>query len=138
MFSGSTSGEGLNMVTSVEVSQDGRFLYASAWRAATITVFERDADSGELTEVQKLVDAENLQGATALRLSPDGRMAVASAFSSKTTVLYRRDADTGKLTRLDVATQWHRRCHRTQLGDRHGVLARLEICLYDRLARRRR
>jgi 6-phosphogluconolactonase (cycloisomerase 2 family) len=91
------------MVTSVEVSQDGRFLYASAWRAATITVFERNPDSGELTEVQKLVDAENLQGATALRLSPDGRMAVASAFTSETTVLYRRDADTGKLTRLDVA-----------------------------------
>jgi 6-phosphogluconolactonase (cycloisomerase 2 family) len=102
-FTGSTSGDGLNMVTSVEVSQDGKFLYASAWQAATITVFQRNAKLGELTEVQKLVDPENLLGATAVRLSPDGRMAVASAFGSKTTVLYRRDADGGKLTRLDVA-----------------------------------
>ncbi|MFV1969240.1 MAG: beta-propeller fold lactonase family protein [Pirellulaceae bacterium] len=102
-FSGSISGDGLRMVTSVEVSGDGKFLYASAWRAATITVFRREAMSGELTQVQELTDYGNLQGATAVRLSPDGRFAVSSAFRSKTAVLYRRDPQDGKLTQLDVA-----------------------------------
>lgn len=102
-FVSKVTDDALSKVTSVEISKDGKFLYASAWDAATITVFRRDADSGALTEVQKVVDAENLSGSTALRLSEDGKMAAASAFRSQTAVLYRRDADTGKLNRVDVA-----------------------------------
>ncbi len=102
-YTHSTSSDGLKTVTSVEVSGDGRFLYASAWQPATITVFRREAMSGELTQVQELKDPQNLQGATAVRLSPDGRLAVASAFGSKTAVLFRRNPEDGKLTQLDVA-----------------------------------
>jgi 6-phosphogluconolactonase (cycloisomerase 2 family) len=94
--------EGLDMVTSVECSPDGKFLYASAWQAATITVCSRDPDSGKLKIIQEIKDPD-LRGATATRLSSDGKYAVASAFSSKTAVLFGRDAETGKLKRLDVA-----------------------------------
>lgn len=102
-FVGSTKRDKLQMVTSVEVSADGKFLYASAWRPATITVFERDAVSGQLKQVQELTDPEHLQGTTALRISPDGQYAVASAFSARTAVLFRRDAKSGKLKKLNVA-----------------------------------
>ena len=99
----SVSRDGLHMVTSVEVSPDGKFLYASAWQVATISVFQRDPMSGELQFVQELSDPDILNGATAVRLSPKGRFAVASAFRSQTAVLYRRDPMDGKLARLDVA-----------------------------------
>ena len=91
------------MVTSVEVSRDGKFLYAAAWRAEAISVFQRDLATGELTEVQELTDADNLAGVTAVRLSPDGRYAAAAAFGSQCVELYRRDPLNGKLTKLDHA-----------------------------------
>lgn len=102
-FVGKTTADGLDMVTSVEISDDGRFLYAAAWQAATITVFERNANTGELTLVQELTDRDNLYGSAAIRLSPGGRLAAATAFRSQSVVLFQRDAETGKLTKLDVA-----------------------------------
>ena len=51
----SISRDSPQMVTSVEVSRDERFLYAAAWQAAAITVFQRDMVTGELTHVQQLV-----------------------------------------------------------------------------------
>ncbi|MEO1971650.1 MAG: beta-propeller fold lactonase family protein, partial [Pirellulaceae bacterium] len=91
------------MVTSVEVSRDGKFLYAAAWQAAAITVFQRDLVTGELTPVQELTDAETLAGVVAVRLSPDGRYAAAAAFRSQCVELYRSNPLNGKLTQLDHA-----------------------------------
>jgi 6-phosphogluconolactonase (cycloisomerase 2 family) len=93
----------LRMVTSVEVSNDGRFLYSAAWQAAAITVFERNRLTGELTHVQEIVDPRGLLGVTALRLSPDGRYAAATSFRSQCLVLYRRNPQDGKLQRLSLA-----------------------------------
>src|SRR5262245_57579057 len=97
--------EDLDAPTSVVVSPDGKFLYASAWRSASHVVFKRDAASGKLEHVQTLSDAALLDGATDLRLSPDGRFAAAAAFRSQSVVLYRRDAKSGKLTQLDSKLQ---------------------------------
>ncbi len=69
----SISRDSLQMVTSVEVSRDGKFLYAAAWQAAAITVFQRDLVTGELTQVQELTDADNMDGDESVILSPDGR-----------------------------------------------------------------
>ena len=91
------------MVTSVEVSRDGKSLYAAAWQAAAITVFRRDLVTGELTHVQELTDADNLGGVTSVRLSPDGRYAAATAFRSQCVESYRRDPRNGKLTKLGHA-----------------------------------
>ncbi len=91
----------LGAPTSVVVSPDGKFLYASAWKSASHVVFKRDAASGKLEHVQTLSDAALLDGATDLRLSPDGKLAAAAAFRSQSVVLYRRDAKSGKLTQLD-------------------------------------
>ncbi|HIK95826.1 MAG TPA: hypothetical protein EYG03_28095 [Planctomycetes bacterium] len=99
----SISRDSLQMVTSVEVSRDGKFLYAAAWQAAAITVFQRDLVTGELTPVQELTDAETLAGVVAVRLSPDGRYAAAAAFRSQCVELYRSNPLNGKLTQLDHA-----------------------------------
>ena len=43
------------------VDEDGKFLYAAAWKAAAINVYQRDLRSGRLTHVQEIVD-EGSQG----------------------------------------------------------------------------
>jgi 6-phosphogluconolactonase (cycloisomerase 2 family) len=92
----------LGAVTSVEVSPDGKFLYASAWRSATHVVFRRDATTGKLEHLQTVEDRERLDGATALRLAKESDLAAAASFRSKCVVLYRRDKMSGELTRLDA------------------------------------
>ena len=110
-FVDSVKRDDLMGVTSVEVSSDGKFLYASAYIAATINVFKRDAKSGRLKHVQSITDFASLRGATGVRLSPDGRYAAAGAFGSRTCVLYRRDPKDGKLALADVARDGQNRVH---------------------------
>jgi 6-phosphogluconolactonase (cycloisomerase 2 family) len=93
----------LDAVVSVTLSEDGKFLYAASWRAATITVFARDPETGKLRHRQTVYSEAVLGGTTSIALSPGGRHAIAAAFSSKTAVLYRRSAETGELTQADVA-----------------------------------
>src|SRR5262249_49569221 len=82
---------------------DGRFLYASSWRLAIVTVFARDPETGKLELKQTITDPDNLNGVTGFSLSPDSQLAIATAFSSKTTVLYSRNPENGLLARLDTA-----------------------------------
>ncbi len=93
----------LDSVNTSVISPDGKFLYASAWKLATISVFSRDARTGRLESKQTTTDPENLGGVTGLTLSPDGNVAVAAAFQSRTAVLYLRDRNEGLLGRLDIA-----------------------------------
>jgi 6-phosphogluconolactonase (cycloisomerase 2 family) len=93
--------ESLGGVVGLEISSDGRFLYASAYTKATLHVFAIDQQNGQLTLVEEITDRNKLQGATAFSLSPDGKLGVASAFTSSAVTLYQRDPTTGKLTLLD-------------------------------------
>ena len=102
-FVDSVHQDDLATVTSVQVSDDGKFLYASAWNTATIVVFKRDVGSGMLTPVQELTDRENQQGVTGVRLSPNRRFAVSSAFRSQTISLFRRLHQDGTLERVSLA-----------------------------------
>ena len=95
----------LDAVTSVVVSSDGRFLYASAYQAASHVVFSRDQKTGKLTHIQTVQNVERLAGATALRLSRDERFAVAAAWRSKAISLYSRDKESGKLVFSDSKQQ---------------------------------
>lgn len=70
---------GLNL----QVSGDGRFLYLTARRDSTVTVFERDPDNGELDYVEQLAEfagerpgsgySFNLYGASSMVLLPDSQ-----------------------------------------------------------------
>lgn len=85
--------------TSVVLSPDGKFLYASGYRPGNHVVFARDAVTGEISHVQT-IENELTQGATSLRLSQDGRFATATPFGSRAVLLYERDSETGKLELL--------------------------------------
>lgn len=101
----STEREDLDAVTSVVISSDGRFLYTSAYQAASHVVFARDMKSGELSHVQTVFERDLSQGATSLRLSKDNRFAVTAAFRSQAVTLYSRNEETGRLEYLDSKQQ---------------------------------
>ena len=92
----------LDGVVTSSITPDGKFLYASSWKAATLDAFARDPKTGRLELKQTINDSEILGGATGLALSPDGDLAVTGAFQSKAIVLYLRDRTKGLLSRLDM------------------------------------
>ncbi len=92
----------LQGVVTAEVSADGKFVYAAAWKVNAVTVFRRNESTGALSHVQTVAGPENLGGGICLRQSPDGSLGVAVAFQSKTVVLYERDAKEGTLRELEV------------------------------------
>lgn len=103
VFESSVTRDDLQGLNSVEVSADGRFVYATPWSLGAIVVFERSAGKGALTHVQTLRDPGLLAGDTSIAFSPSSDYAVAACFNARTAVLMRRDAKTGKLTILDSA-----------------------------------
>jgi 6-phosphogluconolactonase (cycloisomerase 2 family) len=92
----------LRSVCCVNLSPDGKHLYAAAWQANCVSVYRCDAETGRLEHLQSLVSDQDLQGVTSVRISSDGRHAVAAAFRSRTLVLFERDPMSGKLTIRDV------------------------------------
>jgi DNA-binding beta-propeller fold protein YncE len=96
---GCAGARNLDGATDVDVSSDGRFVYATSFRGDAITAFTRDATTGALTELGCLAQggrsgctaARGLDGAYDLALSRDGRnVYVASRFSRAVAVLARR------------------------------------------------
>jgi 6-phosphogluconolactonase (cycloisomerase 2 family) len=100
---GSVPRDELDSVVTALVSPDGKFLYASSWKMATIAMYARDSETGTRTLKQSIADPENLAGVTGLALNADGSLAVATAFEAKTVVLFTRNPESGLLGRVDVA-----------------------------------
>jgi 6-phosphogluconolactonase (cycloisomerase 2 family) len=96
--------EDLQGVNSVEVSADGRYLYATPWQRGAVVVFRREARDGRLKHVQTLADAR-LAGDTGVAFSPSGQYAVAACFNAKTTVLMNCDTNSGELKILHAVRQ---------------------------------
>lgn len=95
---GEISHEGLMGAVTVVLSPDGKFVYVPGHIAASINVFRRDAETGQLEHQQSVVDKVGLEGVVSLHLSSDGKYAVAAACRAKSIALYRRDKTTGELT----------------------------------------
>ena len=84
---------------------DGKFLYASSWKAATITVFaSRPGEWKARAPADDHRQRQILASATAVALSHHGRLVAVPAFQSRAVSLYRRDTASGELTQIDVAT----------------------------------
>jgi 6-phosphogluconolactonase (cycloisomerase 2 family) len=92
----------LRSVTSVAVSNDGKFLYAAAFNASAVAVLTRDPQTG-LLDGQDEITTPDLQAAVRVNLSKNNEYAVASAFGANAITLFKRDATTGRLTILDTA-----------------------------------
>ncbi len=77
--------EGLNGATDLQVSNDGTYLYVSAFAANAVSVFERDLTTGELNQLSVAIDGmENtngIQGASSVNLTSNGQHIYATGFS---------------------------------------------------------
>ena len=95
----------LKGIVSVDISRDGRHLYAAAYQAKSIGVFARDAQTGLLERIETVSEPAVFDGITAARLSPDNRFLVTAAFRSNAVALYSRDPKTGKLTKAGTVVR---------------------------------
>ncbi|MEO7317651.1 MAG: beta-propeller fold lactonase family protein, partial [Chthoniobacteraceae bacterium] len=98
------SSEELRAVTSVRVSDDGKFLYAAAYQSSAVAVFKRNATTGQI-EADASIETPELAAAVSVRLSPDNKLAAVAAFRANAINLFKRDAETGELIFLDVAVE---------------------------------
>jgi 6-phosphogluconolactonase (cycloisomerase 2 family) len=89
----------LRGVTSIAISEDGKFLYSAAFQASTVLAFKRDLETGLLT-LDDAFAGPSLAAAVRIRLSEDGNYAVTSAFAANTVTVFKRDSANGRLTVL--------------------------------------
>ncbi len=87
---------------SVALSPDGQFLYAAASGDDSLTVFRRDAISGDLSAVQTLTDGvdgvDGLDSARTVIVSPDGAMILVASSNDDAVAGFLRNPTTGLLT----------------------------------------
>ena len=99
-------GNALSGATDVEVSPDGKFVYAASYDAGGVAIFERNEATGALRQVgcvrpvRTCTSARALSGASAVALSPDGENAYVAAYDSNAVVMFERDVATGLLKQL--------------------------------------
>ncbi|MFJ5361041.1 beta-propeller fold lactonase family protein [Pectobacterium sp. CHL-2024] len=91
-----TAISGLGTVTAAARTTDGLALYVSDDKGA-ITLFQRDANSGELTYVRTFAAAEGVTGISQLQVSAEGNSVYALRADSNAIVWFSRDAN-GELT----------------------------------------
>ena len=94
----------LNGAYSVTVSPCGKNVYAVSHSSSvgTIVYWDRNMDTGELTNQVNLIDSTNLEYPINIVISPDGKNAyVADYVADGRLVYYTRDTETGALTYQD-------------------------------------
>lgn len=93
--------EGLFGLGGVEVSPDGRHVYACAGFGSSVAAFERDPATGELTFVE--AEFEGVDGVSGIfvavwvQVSPDGEFVYVAGAASDAVAIFRRDKLTGEL-----------------------------------------
>ncbi len=91
----------LQGVRAAAISPDGEFLYAAAATSRSLVSFQRDTSTGQLTQIQQLVDdvdgVRGLEAAWALALSPDGRHLYAAGRVDDAVSVFARDDQSGEL-----------------------------------------
>ena len=102
--------EGLDGAHDVTLSPDGRYLYAAGWNSNALTVFSRDAATGQLHFEQVVKDDENgvdgLLVAASVTVSPDGSHLYASGFEDDALVAFSRHSGSDNDLSL-VLSHWN-------------------------------
>ena len=101
------AGFALEGTSGVAVSPDGKNVYVTADTPGAVSVFSRDADTGNLEPVMCVsengsdglcADGTALLGASSVVVAPDGRQVFVTAEGIGGVTAYARDAETGALT----------------------------------------
>ena len=96
-----SSGTGLNGAYGVALSSDGMHLYVAGNLENSLTLFDRNATTGALTERTVYRDGQSgvdgLNGAVFSALSPDGNNLYVTGFSENALAVFDRNATTGVL-----------------------------------------
>ncbi|MEH2377112.1 beta-propeller fold lactonase family protein [Nostoc sp.] len=94
--------DGLANASSVTVSPDGKFLYASGYFDSAVAVFARNADTGKLSFMEVQKDGTNgvdgLGGVESVTVSPDGKFLYAAGTTDSAVGVFARNVETGKLS----------------------------------------
>jgi len=94
--------EGLDGVYSVTVSPDGNHIYTAGYDDDAVAVFQRDAQSGELTFSHVLRDGQDgvdgLDRAASVTVSPGGGHVYVASYGDDAVAVFRRDAVSGDLS----------------------------------------
>jgi len=98
--------DGLNGARFVKVSDDGNYVYVAAYYDDAISVFERNAATGELIYIQLVKDGVNgvdgLNGANSFAISADGNYAYATGYADDAIVSFSRDPADGTLVFIET------------------------------------
>ena len=99
---GSVGTEKLSGAWSVAASADGKYVYVASSGDDSLTVFRRDAVSGELSAIQTHADGvggvDGLDSARSVIVSPDGGMILVASSNDDAVAGFLRDPNTGLLT----------------------------------------
>ena len=99
---------GLDDPQSIAVSSDGINVYIASTQDNSITVFQRDAETGTLRFLQTIADEDRnndlfgLVGARSVTISPDGANVYVASRTSDAIAVFDRDPATGFLTFLET------------------------------------
>ncbi len=103
--------KGLNGAYAMAISPDGKYIYVSGISSNSITVLERNPDTGSLMHAKLVnsviylrpnlvierVDNTNLSGAYDIAISPDGQNLYATGYNGNTLMVFKRDAANGDI-----------------------------------------
>ena len=98
----------VDILQSLAVSPDNKNLYIASrgYRAgdsdSALYYYDRNPETGALTNRVELVDTTNLDRITDVKVSPDGKNVYVVAGKSETIVWWTRDANTGSLSNKKV------------------------------------
>ncbi|MFC1563744.1 beta-propeller fold lactonase family protein [candidate division KSB1 bacterium] len=96
---------GLNQAYGIDVSPDGKNVYAVGFGENAIASFSRNITTGELTFIDAITSAtiggQSLVGPLDVEISPDGRHAYVAGYSGNAMAIFSRDQVTGALTFVD-------------------------------------
>lgn len=97
---------GLDGVISISISQDNQHLYAVSRDDHTLTVFERDLNTGQLTYLQHFTDGigdtKYLKGANKVILAENQQFLYVSSFDDRSITTFLRSPQTGTLEFVQV------------------------------------
>jgi 6-phosphogluconolactonase (cycloisomerase 2 family) len=97
---------GLEGAHQAALSPDEAYVYVASTRYGTVSVFARDAMTGELAFVQAVRDGEggidSLRAACSVAVSPDGGHVYVASWQGDALTAFSRQADSGELTYLEA------------------------------------